>query len=248
MPKLILNGKEYANNKPDGYPPLIYSDEEREVGVWRDGKPIYQKTIIGGSASGNTGIDLTLLNIDKFIGVDSSGTWAKRADNSVIVTLNFNAPNGATYGWTIEYNESSKYLWIGLNAFNLSEYCITLQYTKTTDTAGSGTWTTQGTPTVHYSTTEHIIGTWINNKPIYEITYEFTSDLSVIQDDWTDTPIQKGNIDKIISSEALHSSSTQWGCISARVTSSSNYVQLFNSRATSISVRYVTLQYTKTTD
>lgn len=29
----------------EGFPPLIYSDEEREVGVWRDGKPIYEKTV-----------------------------------------------------------------------------------------------------------------------------------------------------------------------------------------------------------
>ena len=100
----------------------------------------------------------------------------------------------------------------------------------------------------HYSTTQQIVGTWIDGKPIYEITYKFTSDLNVIQDDWTDSLIQKGNIDKIISSEALHSGSTQWGCVSARVTSSSNYVQLFNSRATSISVRYVIIRYTKTTD
>ena len=35
-----------APSGPDGFPPLIYDTVEREVGVWTDGKPIYQKTII----------------------------------------------------------------------------------------------------------------------------------------------------------------------------------------------------------
>ena len=46
------------------------------------------------------------------------------------------------------------------------QYLI-VKYTKTTDTAGSGTWTPEGSYAVHYSTSEQVIGTWTNGKPIY---------------------------------------------------------------------------------
>ena len=57
--------------------------------------------------------------------------------------------------------------WVKDNAANLT-ISVTFFYTKTTDTPGSGMWNTQGGLAQHYSTTEHIIGTWIDGKPIYE--------------------------------------------------------------------------------
>lgn len=48
---------------------------------------------------------------------------------------------------------------------------ITLLYTKAIDTPGSGTWTTDGTYAHHYSTSEKVIGTWIDGKPLYEKTF-----------------------------------------------------------------------------
>ena len=47
---------------------------------------------------------------------------------------------------------------------------LTMQYTKTTDTAGSGKWTPQGVPAIHYSTDEQVIGTWIDGSTLYEKT------------------------------------------------------------------------------
>jgi hypothetical protein len=47
---------------------------------------------------------------------------------------------------------------------------VTVQYTKTTDTAGSGQWTPQGVPAHHYSTDEQVVGTWIDGSTIYEKT------------------------------------------------------------------------------
>ena len=47
---------------------------------------------------------------------------------------------------------------------------ITIQYTKTTDQPGSGTWTPQGVPAVHYSTDEQVVGTWTDGSTIYEKT------------------------------------------------------------------------------
>ena len=52
---------------------------------------------------------------------------------------------------------------------------ITLRYTKTTDAPGSGSWTNQGVPAVHFSTDERIIGTWIDGKTLYERTISISS-------------------------------------------------------------------------
>ena len=49
----------------------------------------------------------------------------------------------------------------GGSLFTSAQIYVTLQYTKTTDVAGSGDYTTLGIPTVHYSTNEQVIGTWL---------------------------------------------------------------------------------------
>ena len=56
------------------------------------------------------------------------------------------------------------------NWISATDCYITLQYTKTTDTAGSGTWTPQGVPAIHYSTDEQVVGTWVDGSTLYEIT------------------------------------------------------------------------------
>ena len=44
MPKLVLNGIEYSGNMTIQYNnPAIYSTDEREIGVWANGKPLYRK-------------------------------------------------------------------------------------------------------------------------------------------------------------------------------------------------------------
>lgn len=97
----IVGYKIYA----DCYNPIIYSTEEREVGVWIDNKPLYAKT----------------------------------------VTTNGSVPSGAVL--------------ISREVIN-ANYDLIL-YTKSSDTAGSGSYNTLGVPNVHYSTDEQVIGTWM---------------------------------------------------------------------------------------
>ena len=59
-------------------------------------------------------------------------------------------------------------------AYAPNKIVITVQYTKTTDTAGSGVWTPQGVPAVHYSTEEQVIGTWLG-ETLYQKTYHNVS-------------------------------------------------------------------------
>lgn len=138
-----------------------YSTTEKEVGCWTDGKPLYQITYdfsnspisvsTGYSAVGN--IDSSNLEmIVGIIGQHSDGTFWD--DFSADPTLNSHTKLGirATTSHTVSY--------------------LTIQYTKISDTAGSGTWTPEGSYAVHYDGTEKVIGTWFG-KPLYQKTVDF---------------------------------------------------------------------------
>ena len=151
----------------DGFPPLIYSDEEREVGIWRDGKPLYQRTFHV-TATGNSDTNLDT-NIDHFFLVGNTyyGDTDKLSEQYIgsgvtaycyVQVLQINGV------WTLRLHNMHN---------NTLTFWVTVRYTKTTDTPGSGTWTTQGGYAHHYSTTEQVIGTWIDGKPLYEKTYHF---------------------------------------------------------------------------
>lgn len=142
------------------FPPLIYSDEEREVGVWRDGKPLYQKTY---------SVNLTI-NIGAW-----GDTGIPKGDIDRIVRTETNDANNS-YGYASASIDHSN-VWIRPSLSN--QKIITLLYTKSTDTPGSGTWTTDGTYAKHYSTSEKVIGTWIDGKPLYEKTFNITSGIVI---------------------------------------------------------------------
>lgn len=149
----------------EGFPPLIYSDEEREVGVWRDGKPLYQRTI-----------PCNLSVVPNWAVLDDSVSYENLA-NLIIESSD---------GEMIFFNSFSSLPRFRIDAFSQNDhklyyyietagnYLITIQYTKSTDVAGSGQWATGGIPTHHYSTTEQVIGTWIDGKPLYEKTVHKT--------------------------------------------------------------------------
>ena len=166
----------------------IYSEEEREVGVWIDGKPLYQKTLVTSSpitVTQNTwtSIGETINDIDKIIvakgNSDDRGSFASYplmayvdTSASVIKVLSCR-PVDAIY---------PRY--------------FTFTYTKTTDTAGSGIWTPDGGLAEHYSTTERVIGTWIDGSTVYEKTQEGGVTFSAINT-WYDTNIT--GVNKVIS-------------------------------------------------
>ena len=140
------------------FAPVIYSDNERKIGVWRDNKPLYQRTFdlgsdlsISYSAWVSSGVTLT--NVESLI-----TAYGTRSDNSF-------------QGYVLAWNDNTDLkLTTPRNGNNSFIRYLTLQYTKTTDVAGSGNWNTDGVPTVHYSTSEQVIGTWVDGKPLYEKT------------------------------------------------------------------------------
>lgn len=161
-------------NGADSYPPLIYSDEEREIGVWRDGKPLYEKTFTSTSSLRGVEWDISTLNIERV--VSQKGSWCRKYNSNnktYWYSVDFIASADASYrgATNVSLNDNVLSSTIDMPTGNAILYrAVTIQYTKTTDTAGSGTWTTQGGYAHHYSTSEKVIGTWIDGKPIYEKT------------------------------------------------------------------------------
>lgn len=154
----------------DQFQPIIYSEEEREIGVWTDGKPLYQKTIHTGALPSTTdwvSIPHGITNIDKVIkctGIAISPSSSN--DNYYYVIPQYRTTYNV--GVTFEISETDiNYTQTWLN--NAIDSYVTLQYTKTTDQPGSGTWTPQGVPTVHYDGNEKVVGTWFG-ETLYEKT------------------------------------------------------------------------------
>ena len=158
-----------VNGDGQSFQPVIYSTEEREVGVWTDGKPIYQKTLtcttttaIGPDAWATMPWDEEPENIDTLItGQNHQGNVPNSYATPRVEYTGGHLKMAALYSST--FGEGKKF---------------TVWYTKTTDTAGSGKWTPQGVPAVHYSTDEQVVGTWIDGKTLYEKTVVSTSALN----------------------------------------------------------------------
>lgn len=172
---------------PYSYPPLIYSDEEREIGVWRDGRPVYEKTVTFGAISGGAQFSIqsgvttvdTLVNVDVMCSI--SGGFIK-------MPMALPASSSVVEEWCAGLQSFSKStgnlrLDTGTNRSFDGGFAV-FRYTKTTDTPGSGIWTTQGGFARHYSTTEHAIGTWIDGKPIYEKTVHFIKTDCIKENDY----------------------------------------------------------------
>lgn len=164
------------NGDGSQFQPVIYSLEEREIGVWTDGKPLYQKTIKVTSPSSSSSfqnMDLSSLNIDTCVSIDG---YAVRNSSGTKLVYFLSSQEDANYYCFARYKKSDGNLNYKTNfsSSTVDEVVFNIQYTKSTDTAGSGTWTPQGVPAVHYSTTEHVVGTWIDGKTLYEKTVSFT--------------------------------------------------------------------------
>jgi len=145
-----------------------YSTEERVIGRWVDGKPLYQKTIV-------TNIAITKNTINATVTEDSSNweTIMIDGDHSIIgrdtVVDAWMIPftNGCNLNETISMTFSKGTTsTIGIRAGSgypsgMILKCITLQYTKTTDSV-------ETTTRKSYSLDETLTGdTWIDGKPIY---------------------------------------------------------------------------------
>ena len=213
------------------YLPALYSEEERVVGVWTDGKPLYQKTYhFSTRVVLASGVNENILQLPSEM-VLISGI-AHDTDYSFVQNQ-------------IQIGKNNGYLYI-YNAKNGSiGLCdITLQYIKSTDQPGSGKYLPDGQYSHHYSTSEHIVGTWIDGSTIYERTWDLGSEILIQNNSWYTTNISNIEMSKVIRVDAMNATGTYRSLEASCDTG--NYVQLITTRTnTTDSVQYLTLQYTK---
>lgn len=145
-----------------------YSTDEKMVGVWTDGKPIYQKTWtnidISGMIDGTNHniIDITSLNADSTIKVEAIAHQLTSGQKYDYTNTFFNpapTPDGETLKVNV-WRRAENYIGFNATDLHITSVDVTFCYTKTTDTAGSAT-TTPGAYDINFP------NTWPTNQEIY---------------------------------------------------------------------------------
>lgn len=244
MGKIILNGKVYGGGEADNvFAPVIYSDVERCIGVWRDNKPLYAKTLNPSVNVGSNTINHGIANLEKCVRIYGV---CKYNNTSEQLPLPYVSTNTA-YAIACGNVTSTTYLVdVGSGFGSIQECYLTFFYTKTTDVAGSSDYNTYGVPTVHYSTNEQVVGTYLG-KPLYQRTYSGLSVSCTNQGTWYSTGQNYGDIESIISCVVVD----QYG---QNISGSAGYMSqtpkpiALNLPLNGRVIKEFTIQYTKTTD
>ena len=75
-----------------------------------------------------------------------------------------------------------------------------------------------------YSTTEHVVGKWIDGSDVYEKVIELAADTQISYTGFTDTTIDATNIKNVISAFGIHSDGTSFGSLIADPTRANHTV------------------------
>lgn len=142
----------------------VYTGEEQCIGRWTDGKPLYRKIYTGttNASLGNTIVaNVADLSIDyhnlsgSVVGTDGVRYSLPYASGDIVCNP------------IINNTPSLIIVTAGLDALKSASFTVTIEYTKTTDTAESSLIVYPHA----YSTEETVIGTWIDGKPLYRKVY-----------------------------------------------------------------------------
>ena len=161
------------------YASACYDTNEREIGCWTSGKPLYQKTINANVTIPNNGsVDFAL---SSYVSDVEDIVYCEVYDSTNKRTVPFyTIQTFSNYGVTVFSDAINKVVVFSRGAggaITINCY-ITIRYTKTTDVAGSGKLTPTAMPTVHYDDTEKVIGTWFG-ETLYEKTIVQTSGITI---------------------------------------------------------------------
>ena len=158
----------------------LYDTTEKVIGKWTDGRPLYQRTFVGSISSSSTQTTV-VSSISSWSIKDLEGMiWSTVSGQTYYSTIPYatstSASGGAANDYVIFYtNGSSLILQIGGTSWKTSstQYSVTVRYTKSSDSANSYNYSSEN----DYSTSEHIIGTWVNGETLYQRT--FTGSITV---------------------------------------------------------------------
>lgn len=251
----------------------LYSTDEKIIGCWTDGKPLYQRVFVqSGTISTRTRYfesAFLAANIDNI--VERTTNVAISYDGGSSIRGIYWVSNSDYFQCLVEKNGA--YPVFSGSGITFSDLTVIVSYTKTTDSAikvGTGT---------DYSTEEQVIGTWIDGKPLYQKTLQMTMPTTTSQKDGaffrgdTNLDVSAIGIAQLVELKAVHNSDviinigTYFGytsdieetqyegmqVIMCWYNHSSNLIQLrrFSGKTVNSDAGatvYVTIQYTKTTD
>lgn len=136
----------------------LFSTDEKLIGQWIDGKPLYQKTVNFGTLPNNDEKSVlhNISGIDNI--VDVFGIGKSSSDWMPII---YPGVSTVSFGISMYVDNTKIYITTGANRSGYGAY-VTIRYTKTTDSAMAIGASNE------YSTTEKIVGNWIDLKPIYQ--------------------------------------------------------------------------------
>lgn len=166
-----------------------YSTEEKEIGCWTDGKPIYQKTIDFGALPNNASKSVAhgIANIEEVVDYECLAYSTSNGYHLAIPYVNKTNPNLYNIQFDIDATNINIVTSADRTTYDICR--VTLKYTKTTDTAGSGQYTPANGKAVHYSTDEQVIGTWIDGSTVYRRCYTLNTETgSFNANTWKEIP------------------------------------------------------------
>lgn len=99
-----------------------------------------------------------------------------------------------------------------------------------------------------YSTTEQVVGTWIDGKPVYQKVINNETATTISVSSWTAIPNAPSNIDNIISIDMLYSIQSTRSCFPLLATLDNGVVKAKPSGNTNYGGNVFVFRYTKTTD
>ena len=175
-----------------------YSTEEKEIGCWLDGKPLYKRTVVFNNPASDRVDHLShgITNIDTIVRYE----WAAYDSVGTVIS---GFEGTASNWWSSMFNISKNDVSYRIgSSWRMTKLIVTLCYTKTTDTVGSGSYTPASGKAVHYSTDEQVIGTWINGKPLYRKTFYVGN--SVTMNAQYNVPHDLVNIDEIVNKSGTY--------------------------------------------
>jgi len=225
---------DYSNTSPEA---MNFSTDEKVIGMWIDGKPLYQKVFTSEFPNFNsdTRISISSYNIDVvtylnaiIIGVDSPLISAYTGSGINITGNVFVSPD------KVLILRNNSHTTLGGN----TTY-ITLQYTKTTD--------------IPVASGEKIVGQWIDGKPVYEKYITFDSTVTIASLEWSQELNAMSNANRIVESTCYmivdnnvdpYMFATVGGLLVKII---NNKLQIKNNAAGNISIDAIKVRYTKTT-
>lgn len=152
--------------------PMIYSTEEREVGVWVDNKPLYQKSYINVAGTGAS-VNVTLSDLSDIETIFIVPQGSNSTDDIPFPYVHYSSANLIGGFFTISNGVPTLAIRRGSDMAGVGLKFLTVCYTKTTDVAGSGSYGSLGIPMEHYDNTEKVVGTWLGDT-LYEKTFNVT--------------------------------------------------------------------------